>query len=123
MNQVTLVGRVSTEPELRYTQAGIAHLKFNVAVEDGKDQAGNKKTQFIRVHAWRKAAEVHATHMTKGLLISVVGGLESRNYEKKVGDQTFMANDTHVVAEDIRYLETKSQVDERNRRKNDPVYS
>lgn len=121
MNQTTIVGRVSTEPELKYTTSGIAHLSFNVAVEDGVDAQGKKKTQFIRVRAWRKAAETHATNMTKGLLVSIVGSLNSRNYERQVGNETIRLNDTHVVAETIRYLESRNQVDERNRRKADAL--
>ncbi|MGF0347640.1 single-stranded DNA-binding protein [Rhodococcus sp. IEGM1300] len=121
MNQVTLVGRVATTPELRYTQSGIPFLSFNLATDEPDGNDNKPRTNYVRIRVWRKPAETHASNITKGLLISLTGSLNTRLYERTIGGETVTLTDTHVVSDMIRYLETKSTVDARAKRKQEPL--
>lgn len=102
VNKIFLIGRLTMDPELKYTTNGNAVSRMSLAVDrQYKDSEGNKKADFIPVIAWRKLAEIVAQYMKKGKLISVVGSLEIRSYEVE-GDKRYIAE---VIAEDIKFLE------------------
>ena len=83
INNVTLLGRLTADPEIKNTTSGIAVCSFTVAVErDYKDANGDRQTDFIRCVAWRQTAEFISKHFRKGNMIAAVGSIQSRQYEK-----------------------------------------
>lgn len=105
MNNVVLVGRMTKEADLRYTQGGNAVASFTVAVNRNfTNQGGEREADFINCVIWRKAAETLANLTKKGSLIGVVGRLQTRNYENQQGQRVYV---TEVVAESFQLLESK----------------
>ncbi len=84
LNNVTLMGRLTHEPELRQTPNGIYTTQFTLAVErDYSDKNGERQTDFISCVAWRTTAEFISKYFSKGSMIAVVGNLRSRSYDDK----------------------------------------
>ena len=102
VNKIFLIGRLTKDPELKYTKNGNAVSRMTIAVDRNyKDSEGKKKVDFIPLIAWRKLAEIVAEHMKKGKLISVIGSLEIRSYEEQ-GEKKYISE---VIAEDIKFLD------------------
>lgn len=104
MNKVILVGRLTRDPEVRYTQTGKAVASFSVAVDTGFGE--NKRADFIPIVVWDKLAEVCGNNLTKGRRVLVEGRLQIRDYEKD-GQKRRAAE---VVAQNIEFLEPKQAV-------------
>ncbi len=105
LNNIILIGRLVADPEMRYTQSGIAMCTFRLAVDRNfKNQAGEKETDFINIVAWRKAAETICQYVTKGNLFCVRGALQTRKYQDKDGNNRTSYD---VVVEDFQFLEPK----------------
>ncbi len=103
LNTVVLIGRLTRDPELRYTQNGIGVCTFNVAVNRPyKGQSGEKQADFIDVVAWRQLAENVANYMTKGRLVAVEGRIQTRTYENQEGQKR---KAVEVVANNVRFLD------------------
>lgn len=103
LNRVILIGRLTRDPELRYTAAGVAVTTFTLAVDRNYvNQQGERGTDFIRITVWRKLAETCANHLGKGRLVAVDGRLQTRSYETPDGQKR---QATDVVAEDVRFLD------------------
>lgn len=101
MNKVILVGRLTKDPEIRYTQSGKAVGNFTLAVDRGY---GNKKeTDFIPIVAWGKVAETCGNYLTKGQKVLIDGHIWVNNYEKD-GQKRWR---TMVVANQVEFLERK----------------
>lgn len=83
MNKVHLIGNITRDPEVRYTQSGKAVCTFSIAVNDGYGE--NKKAYFFPVVVWNKAAEACGKSLHKGSKIAVTGKLTSRQYENSEG--------------------------------------
>lgn len=112
LNSTVLVGRLTKDPELRYTGSGIAVASFTVAVERPFSNAsGERETDFINCVVWRKPAENLANFTRKGSLIGLTGRIQTRNYEGNDGKKVYV---TEVVAENIQYLEPKKANEERS---------
>lgn len=110
LNRTVLVGRLTRDPDLRYTPNGKAVANFNIAVNRPfKDQNGENQADFINGVAWNKQAESLANYMKKGSQIGVDGRLQSRTYEGQDGKTVFV---TEVVADSIQFLETKNQTNQ-----------
>lgn len=101
MNKVIIVGHLTRDPEVRYTQTGKAVTTFSVAVNTGYGE--NKRADFIPVVVWDKLAEVCGNNLTKGRRVLVEGRLQIRNYEKD-GQKRIAAD---VVAQNVEFLDTK----------------
>jgi single-strand DNA-binding protein len=102
---VVLVGRLTRDPELRYTPNGIAVANFNIAVNRPfKDQNGENQADFINGVVWRKQAENLANYMKKGNQIGIDGRIQTRTYEGQDGKTVYV---TEVLAESIQFLESK----------------
>lgn len=102
VNKIFLIGRLTRDPQLKYTKNGNAVSRMTIAVDRNyKDSQGKNKVDFIPLIAWRKLAEIVSQHMKKGKLISVIGSLEIRSYEDK-GETKYIAE---VIAEDIKFLD------------------
>jgi single-strand DNA-binding protein len=105
MNRVILVGRLTKDVELRYTETGNAVASFTLAVNRTfTNQAGEREADFINVVVWRRQAENAANFLKKGSLAGVDGRLQSRSYEGQDGKKVFV---TEVVAESVQFLEPK----------------
>lgn len=97
MNKVTLMGRLTKNPEVRYTPNNTVYTTFTLAVNRtyGKD---TQEADFINIVAWNKTAEIVSTYLTKGNLIALVGRIQTRDYDGKDGKRVYV---TEVVAEEI----------------------
>lgn len=110
INRVVLIGRLTREPELRYTPNGIAVVTFTLAVNRTRtDKDGNRVADFINCIAWRKTAENIANYVKKGHQLAVDGQITTRNYEGKDGKRVYV---TEVLAESVEFLEPRK--DSRN---------
>ena len=104
INRVVLVGRLTKDPELRYTPNGIASTRFTVAVNRTfSNQQGEKEADFISCVAWRKQAENLANFQRKGNLIGVEGRIQTGSYEEQDRKRVYT---TDVVADSIQFLES-----------------
>jgi single-strand DNA-binding protein len=105
LNRVCLVGRLTADPELRYTGSGLAVVNFRIAVDrDFKNQQGERETDFINCVAWKQRAEFVSNYIHKGNLVSVDGRLQVRSYETQDG-QRRQAWD--VIADSVNALESR----------------
>ncbi len=103
MNKVTLIGRLTKEPELKYTPgAGTAVLTITLAVDRRFNKEGQKEADFIPVVIWGKQAESTAQYVSKGKLIAIAGRIQTRNYDHKDGYKVYV---TDVVAEEVKFVE------------------
>ena len=88
MNRVTLIGRITKDPEIKYTPTGYAVVQFTLAVERKfKDANGEKQTDFINCVAWRTQAEFIANYVKKGNALAIDGSLQNRSYETQNGER------------------------------------
>ena len=105
LNRIVLIGRLTQDPELRYTKNGIAVASFTLAVDRRyKNAEGERETDFIDVVVWRQQAENCANYLSKGKLCAVDGSLQIRSYEAKDGTRRKAAE---VIADDVRFLSPK----------------
>lgn len=101
MNIVALVGRLTRDPEFRYTNSGIATCAFTLAVDDPFAK-GEKKADFINVVAWRQTAEACANYLRKGKMVAVEGRWSTRNYDGNDGKKVYV---NECVANNVKFLE------------------
>ncbi len=114
MNKVVLIGRMTKEPELKFTPGtGTAVCTFTMAVNRRFKKEGQPDADFIPIVVWGKQAESTANYMSKGKLLSVAGRIETRSYEAKDGGRRYV---TEVVADEVSFLEfgNKSQGQDNN---------
>ncbi|WNN67414.1 single-stranded DNA-binding protein [Lactococcus lactis] len=106
INNVVLVGRITRDPELRYTpQQNQAVATFSLAVNrQFKNANGEREADFINCVIWRQQAENLANWAKKGTLIGVTGRIQTRNYENQQGQRVYI---TEVVADSFQILESK----------------
>lgn len=105
MNRAVLVGRLTRDPDLRYTPNGVAVANFNIAIDRPfTNQQGEREADFINCVVWRRPAENLAKYMKKGSLIGVDGRIQTRRYEDQDGKTVYV---TEVLAENIKYLESR----------------
>ncbi len=103
LNTVILIGRLTRNPELRYTGSGTAVASFTLAVDRPfNNQQGERETDFIDIVCWRQLAEQVSQHLTKGRLVAVEGRLQIRSYETQDGQRRKAAE---VVASAVRFLD------------------
>lgn len=104
MNKAIIVGRLGQDPEVRYTPQGNAVANFSVATtEKWKTDSGEKKerTEWHRIVAWRKLAEIIGEYLTKGALVYLEGKLQTRSWEDKDGNKKYT---TEIVADTMEML-------------------
>jgi len=105
MNRVTLVGRLTAKPELRYTGSNLPYARFTIAVNRTfRNNDGQTDADFINVIVWRKQAENVCNFLDKGRLVSVDGRLQTGSYNDKDGNRRYT---TDVVADSVQFLESK----------------
>ena len=104
LNRVILIGRLTKDPELRYTPSGVAVTQFTLAVDRPfSSQQGEKEADFIPVVTWRQLAETCANYLRKGRLTAVEGRIQVRNYDNNEGKRVYV---TEVIADNVRFLES-----------------
>ena len=102
LNQAILVGRLTKDPDLRYTADGVPYCFITVAVpRDFRSQDGEVQSDFITVTLWRKSAESTAQRCQKGTMVAIKGRIQTRNYEKEPNQKIYV---TEVVVERIKFL-------------------
>ena len=111
LNRVVLVGRLTKDPDLRYTPSGVPVATFTLAVNRTfTNQQGEREADFINIVVWRKPAENVANFLKKGSLAGVDGRIQTRNYEGQDGRRVYV---TEVVAESVQFLEPRNASQER----------
>lgn len=103
LNRVILIGRLTDDPRLSYTQSGHAVANFRLAVDRSfTNQQGEREADFFPVVVWRKLAETCAHNLNKGRLVAVDGRLQARSYQAQDGSTRWI---TEVVADNVRFLD------------------
>ncbi|GKQ43402.1 single-stranded DNA-binding protein [Companilactobacillus sp. RD055328] len=111
INRTILVGRLTRDPELRYTASGAAVGSFTIAVNRQFTNAqGEREADFINCVIWRKAAENFANFTKKGSLVGIDGRLQSRSYDNQQGQRVYV---TEVVVDNFSLLESRSTSENR----------
>lgn len=104
LNRIILIGRLTRDPELRYTSSGIAVTQFTLAVDRPfTSQQGEREADFIPIVTWRQLAETCANYLRKGRLTAVEGRIQVRSYDNNEGRRVYV---TEVVADNVRFLES-----------------
>lgn len=112
INNTVLVGRLTKEPDLRYTNNGTATASFTLAVNRSfKNASGDREADFINCVIWRKSAETLANYAHRGTLLGVTGRIQTRNYENQQGQRVYV---TEVVVENFQLLESKNSNSSQN---------
>lgn len=107
LNNVSLVGRMTRDAELRYTPSNQAVATFSLAVNRNfKSQNGEREADFINCVIWRQQAENLANWAKKGALIGITGRIQTRSYENQQGQRVYV---TEVVAEKFQLLENQKE--------------
>lgn len=107
INQVTLVGRLTKNPELKFTQEGTAMTNVTIAVSRNfRNRDGTIETDFVNCTLWKRTAENTVQYCRKGSLIGIVGRIQTRHYENAEGRKVYV---TEVVADTVRFLGGKPQ--------------
>lgn len=118
INRVVLVGRLTKDPELRYTPNGVPVTTFTLACNRTfTNQQGEREADFINCVVWRRAAENVANYLKKGSLAGVDGRLQTRSYEGQDGRRVYV---TEVVADNVQFLEPKRDSQNYSRGYGDP---
>lgn len=117
MNSVNLIGRLARDPELRYTQSGIAVCSFVLAVRNPykQDEDGNYGADFINCVAWQVPAELIAESHRKGDQLAITGRIQTRSYENNDGDTVWV---TEVNAESVHFIKPKDDQDDQKDKRN-----
>jgi single-strand DNA-binding protein len=103
LNRIVLIGRLTQDPELRYTNSGVPVASFTLAVDRPRpNQAGERETDFINIVVWQKQGELCAQYLRKGRLAAVDGRLQLRQYDNREGQKVRVAE---VIADNVRFLD------------------
>lgn len=106
MNNVVLIGRLTKDPEIRYTQSNIAVASFTLAIDRPVKSGGEKQTDFPRVICFGKTAELVEKYVTKGRQVAVQGRIQTGSYQKQDGSTAYT---TDVVADRVEFLGSASK--------------
>lgn len=106
MNKAFLIGRLTRDPELRYSSSNAAIVNFSIAIDrQYTNSNGQRETDFINIVAFQKQAENIKKYVTKGSLVAVDGRIQTRNYDDKDGKKVYV---TEVIADRVQFLSSKS---------------
>lgn len=114
LNKVILMGRLTREPELKYTPSNVAVCSFSIAVDRRYAKPGEQReTDFINIVAWRNTAEFISKYFTKGQLINICGSLQTRTWDDEKGNTRYV---TEVIVDEVNFCG-----DNRNAHQKDPL--
>ena len=107
MNTVILMGRLTRDPEIRYSQGNdqMAIARYTLAVDRRFNRNGDQTADFINCVAWNKTADLMTQYLHKGSLIGLEGRIQTRFYDNQQGQRVYV---TEVVAESVQFLEPKN---------------
>jgi len=109
MNKVFLIGRLTRDPELRYTSSNIAVATFSIAVNRPfTGQSGEREADFINIVVWRRQAENIKNYLSQGSQIAIDGRIQTRSYDGEDGKKRYV---TEVVADNVQFLDSKNRQD------------
>lgn len=118
INQVTLVGRLTKDPELKFTPDGTPVTHVTLAVNrQYRNHNGEVDTDFVQCTLWRKTAENTVTYCRKGSVVGITGRIQTRHYDNPDRKRVYI---TEVVAETVRFLSSKPLSDKPQERSNIP---
>ena len=107
MNKVFLIGRLTRDPELRYTGNNTAVASFSIAVNRNfTNQSGEREADFINIVVWRKQAENVKNYLTQGSQVAIDGRIQTRSYDDQDGKKRYV---TEVIADNVEFLWSKGQ--------------
>ena len=119
MNNVSLIGRLTTAPELKHTQSNMAYTRFSMAVDRSYAKQGEERqTDFINIVAWGKTAEFVCKYFMKGQRIGITGEIRTGSYTAQDGTKRYT---TDVVASGVYFCESKSNVNQAPTHSTQPV--
>ena len=119
MNNVSLIGRLATAPELKHTQSNMAYTRFSIAVDRSYAKQGEERqTDFINIIAWGKTAEFVCKYFMKGQRIGITGEIRTGSYTAQDGTKRYT---TDVVANGVYFCESKSSVNQAPTHSTQPV--
>ena len=108
INKAILIGRLGSDPEIRYTPSGVAVANFSIATsEEWKDKdTGDKqeRTEWHRIVVWRRLAEICGEYLSKGRQVYVEGRIQTRSWEDRDGNKRYT---TEIIANDVQFLGTR----------------
>ena len=106
MNKVFLIGRLTRDPELRYTGNNTPVATFSLAVNRNfSNQQGEREADFINIVVWRKQAENVKNYLTQGSQVAIDGRIQTRSYDDNNGQKRYV---TEVVADNVEFLGSKN---------------
>lgn len=106
MNNVSLIGRITKDIELRTTDSGMVATAIFIAINNGKNENGEERpADFPKICVYEKQAQNLAKYCKKGSLVAVTGRLKTRTYEKEDGSKVY---ETYVIASKVQFLDSKS---------------
>ena len=112
INKAILIGRLGSDPEIRYTPSGVAVANFSIATsEEWKDKdTGDKqeRTEWHRIVVWRRLAEICGEYLSKGRQVYVEGRIQTRSWEDRDGNKRYT---TEIIANDIQFLGSRDAGD------------
>ena len=112
MNKVVLIGRLTRDPELRYTGSNTPVATFSLAVNRNfQNQNGEREADFINIVVWRKQAENCKNFLTQGSQVAIEGRIQTRTYDDQNGQKRYV---TEVVADNVEFLGSKASSNNSN---------
>ena len=105
MNNVSLIGRLTADPELRTTGSGISTTRFSIAIDGVPTPSGERHTDFINIVAWRNQADNVCKFCHKGSLVGVTGRIQTGSYNAQDGSKRYT---TDVVLDTFHFIESKN---------------
>lgn len=116
LNHITIMGRLTKDPELRLTQSGTSVTSFSLAIDrDFKNQSGEKETDFIECVAWKNTAEFVSKYFQKGRMAVVSGRLQLRDWTDKEGAKRRIAE---IVADNVYFADSKQDQKQESKQDN-----
>ena len=110
LNKVVLIGRLTKDPELKYTPSNVAVTSFTLAVDRKFARQGEERaTDFINIVAWRSTAEFVAKYFTKGRPMAVCGSIQTRTWDDNENKRHYV---TEVVADEVSFVDSKRDAGE-----------
>lgn len=105
INNVVLVGRITKDPEIRYTSSNIASCSFTLAVDRGFiSQSGERQSDFINCVAWRQSADFMSQYIKKGYMMGITGRIQTRSYQAQDGTTRYV---TEVICDSVQNLQPR----------------
>jgi len=118
VNNVVLVGRLTKDPEMKYTANGTALARFRIAVDRGtRDESGEKQTDWIDVVTWRQSAEFVGNYLSRGALVAVEGRIQTRSWQTQDGQNRWSVE---VNAFRVTALESRAERERRQTASEEP---